>query len=471
MPNRSHPGPDQQELLLQFVRQLPVAVAMFDRGLRCLHASNRWGAIFGVGPAEMVGRAPQEVVPDFPDTWLSWMHRGLAGETLSAEEEQIEWQGRLMWIRWSISPWGTLDGLPAGVLVFVEDVTVGKAAQAALAQSEQEFRDLVESSPDGIARLDLDGRYLFANQRMADWGQVKTTDFPGRLLGSFAIPGIEFWQPIVQRVIQSKRPETVRYSSPAESGGRGVRVRLIPELLSDGAVDSVLVIATDISDLEQAESLATERESLIATMFEAAAQGIVGVDASGLIQVANGMAEGMFGYSSGELLNQPLDILIPDDCRRAHALHFAGFIQEAGKRPMDRNLPLSGRRKDGSVFPVDVSLSSARSRGVFLGVAFITDTSERERQNSALRSQQEELQKLKADLYAAEEAAARDLARELHDDITQRLAFLSIEIGKAAVEQDPAASILPRLRSFQSRIQQISEDVREISHRMHPSIL
>ncbi|MDE3197012.1 MAG: PAS domain S-box protein, partial [Acidobacteriota bacterium] len=123
-----------------------------------------------------------------------------------------------------------------------------------------------------------------------------------------------------------------------------------------------------------------------------------------------------------------------------------------------------GRRKDGSLFPVEVSLSQLSTESEMLSVGFVTDISVR-------RQQEEELRRLRAEVLSAEEDVAREIARELHDDVTQRLAFIAMEMGKLASEQALEAHLAGRCRAFQNRIREVSEDIRQLSHRMHPAIL
>ncbi|MCX6586046.1 MAG: response regulator [Acidobacteria bacterium] len=109
------------------------------------------------------------------------------------------------------------------------------------------------------------------------------------------------------------------------------------------------------------------------------------------------------------------------------------------------------------------------ARGV-LHVAVVTDVTVQKRQEQQLREAGEEIRKLGLWLLTAEEEAARALARELHDDITQRLALLSMEMSNRA--KDPASGALgPVLRGYQAQLLEISTGVRRISHQMHPAIL
>jgi PAS domain S-box-containing protein len=116
-------------------------------------------------------------------------------------------------------------------------------------------------------------------------------------------------------------------------------------------------------------------------LLEAAPDGVVIVGPDGLIQLVNSQAEELFGYGREELIGQPLGLLVPEHQRDEHAAQLEGFFQSPRTRPMGAGLDLVARRKDGSEFPVDISLSTIRTdRGVVVSAAVrdITDLIEAE---------------------------------------------------------------------------------------------
>jgi len=116
---------------------------------------------------------------------------------------------------------------------------------------------------------------------------------------------------------------------------------------------------------------------LVAALLESASQGILGMDQSGRIVLANPKALEMFGYQQEELLDATVEILIPESRRTAHARQRDDFFAHPRTRPMGIGMDLCGRRKDGKEFPVEVSLSYVRtSEGVF-AIAFVNDISQR----------------------------------------------------------------------------------------------
>jgi PAS domain S-box-containing protein len=100
-------------------------------------------------------------------------------------------------------------------------------------------------------------------------------------------------------------------------------------------------------------------------LLEAVPDAMVCVDADGRIAVINAQAERLFGYARDELIGQPVEILVPDQARKVHQLHRAGYIADPRSRPMGAGMELAARRRDGSTFPAEISLSASwQSPGV-----------------------------------------------------------------------------------------------------------
>ncbi len=99
----------------------------------------------------------------------------------------------------------------------------------------------------------------------------------------------------------------------------------------------------------------------------------------------------MFGYARDELLGQAVEVLLPERFRRRHPEHVAGYVAAPSLRPMGMGLELSARRKDGTEFPVEISLSPMESEQGVLVFSSIRDVTERKRMVEALRESEAQL--------------------------------------------------------------------------------
>jgi hypothetical protein len=128
-------------------------------------------------------------------------------------------------------------------------------------------------------------------------------------------------------------------------------------------------------------------------LLEAIPDAIVAVDGSGTILQVNSQTERLFGYDRGQLIGQKVEILVPARYRGEHEQHRGDFAQAPKVRRMGAGLDLYGRRRDGSEFPVEISLSPVAVERGSLILSAIRDISDRKRIEEDLRHAHEELEK------------------------------------------------------------------------------
>ncbi|HYO83487.1 MAG TPA: PAS domain S-box protein [Bryobacteraceae bacterium] len=140
-------------------------------------------------------------------------------------------------------------------------------------------------------------------------------------------------------------------------------------------------------------------EATTRALLESAAQAIIGVDSTGTIRIANVAVEQMFGYSREDLIGSQLETLLPEAIREQHRAHRGSYTSRPHPRPMGIGMDLTARRKDGTTFPVEVSLSSITDQDGTLSIAFISDISERKRAEDRLRSSEQHLRNVLDSLF------------------------------------------------------------------------
>ncbi len=317
----------------------------------------------------------------------------------------------------SLSPFQTDDGLI--ITSIIRDVSDRKSA-------DERFRGLMESAPDAMVIVDHEGRIVLVN------GQLEQLFGYGRdeLLG---------------RPVEILVPERYRRVHPEHRGGYFTDPRARPmgaglelhALRKDGSEfpaeislspmhtrDGVLVTAA-IRD-------ATDRRKVEAKfrgLLEAAPDAMVIVERSGRIVLVNSQTERLFGYRRDQLLGQPVEMLVPERFRARHPEHRFAYFEEPRPRPMGSGLQLYGLRRDGSEFPVEISLSPLETEEGILVTSAIRDVSERQalvREREA-RAEAEKLAGESARLYeAAQEARANAEAANCAKD--EFLSVLSHEL-------------------------------------------
>src|SRR5262245_54210170 len=236
---------------------------------------------------------------------------------------------------------------------------------------------------------------------------------------------------------------------------------------------SICVIATALLAavlIQRTKRRAAEKR--FRDVVESSFTGMLLVRRDGRIVLANIQVQRVFGYEKDELLGQPVESLFPERARDLHTADRERIFASPEARPMGTGCDLVGKRKDGSEFPLQIGLSPLRTaRGMFI-LASIIDLTERKRAERNLRSSRRELQRLTRRLLEAQEAERRRIARELHDDLNQSLALLSVEIELLARKPPESADdFLTQMQELNARVKDLSSTVHDLSHQLHPSKL
>ena len=129
------------EMLEHFVEYCPAALAMFDRKMRYIQASERWRSDYGPH-GDLKGKSHYELFPNIPETWKEAHRRGLAGEVVRNESDSFTMpDGSIHWIEWEVRPWRDRNGEVGGIVIYSAMITRRKQAEEALRESESRFRE------------------------------------------------------------------------------------------------------------------------------------------------------------------------------------------------------------------------------------------------------------------------------------------------------------------------------------------
>jgi PAS domain S-box-containing protein len=199
----------------------------------------------------------------------------------------------------------------------------------------------------------------------------------GKVAGYFVLLLSVMRLPSVDRLerIHAKRELALRCPEEDALGKSQAQLRLVEIGLNPIQTDEggfVLASIIDITERKRAE----ERFRLV---VEASPSAILMVNDQGLITLVNAQTEKLFGYERAELLDQPIEVLVPERYRDAHPGHRTGFFQTPSARAMGAGRDLFGRRKDGSQIPIEIGLNPINTdEGAFV-LASIIDITERKR--------------------------------------------------------------------------------------------
>ena len=163
---------------------------------------------------------------------------------------------------------------------------------------------------------------------------------------------------------------------------------ILYSVLTAAAFMGIYIILQIRKDLKTRES----NEKKFLALLDAAPDATVIVDTGGIIKMVNQQTERLFGYNKEEMVGHPVEILIPEQLRNIHTHHRDGFIKSAKVRSMGAGIELHAIRKDGSAFPVEISLSPIYIEGGMMVSAAVRDITERKKMETVLRKTNEELE-------------------------------------------------------------------------------
>ncbi len=152
-----------------------------------------------------------------------------------------------------------------------------------------------------------------------------------------------------------------------------------------------------------------ESETYFRTLLESAPDAMVIVDDQGKIVIVNGQTESMFGYKRKELLGRKIEMLLPDRLHKGHVAHRKTYAADSKIRPMGTRMDLLGKRKDGSEFPVEISLSPVKAASGTFVSSVIRDVTERKRMEQEIIAAQHAAERASKANSAFLAAASHDL--------------------------------------------------------------
>ena len=213
--------------------------------------------------------------------------------------------------------------------------------------------------------------------------------------------------------------------------GRIIDIALTISPIRDaaGRIVGASKIARDITDAKRAAAALIESEALLRSILDTVPDGMVVIDARGTVQSFSAAAEHMFGYSAEEVLGRNVSMLMPSPYRENHDGYLARYLATGERRIIGFGRVVTGQRKDGSVFPLELSVGEARSDGRRLFTGFVRDLTERQQTLNRLQELQTELSHVSRLTEMGQMASA--LAHELNQPLTAVMNYF--EVGAPAI--------------------------------------
>jgi len=264
------------------------------------------------------------------------------------------------------------------------------------------FRALIDAAPDGIVIVNQEGRIVLVNlqtEKLFGYARTELMEKPIEILVPERFRGKHRGHRAGFMNFQQLRPmgKGLELFGLRKDGTEfPVEISLSPIQTESGKMVSAAV--RDITDRKRIE----ER---FRTLLDSAPDAMVVVDQEGKIVLVNSQTEKLFGYMREELLGQPVEVLVPERFWAEHGKHRSKYVQHTQVRPMGVGLDLYGLRKDGTEFPVEISLSPQQTDEGILVSSTIRDVTQRRRVEDSLRQSEASFRAMVEGTYGVYRAA------------------------------------------------------------------
>ncbi|MGH9747271.1 MAG: PAS domain-containing sensor histidine kinase [Candidatus Acidiferrales bacterium] len=366
--------------------------AVFVRGLsdKILFWNRAAERLYGWQKEEVRGKTTHELLQtEFPrplsDIEAELFEKGVwEGELIHARRD-----GSTVTVssRWALRT--DQSGKPVSILISNRDITQRRADEQALRRSEELFRVLVSGVKDyAILMLDQEGKVISWNEGAERIKGYRPDEILGQHFSKFyPAEDIASGKPARELKIATETGQFEEDGWRVRKDGSQFWANVVVSALrsENGELRGFAKVTRDITERKRAESKFRD-------LLESAPDAIVIVNDQGRIVLTNAQTEKLFGYQRHELLDQPVEILVPHRFHGEHVGNRKNYAVSPRPRSMGAGLELYGRRKDGTEFPVEISLSPLETSEGKLISSAIRDVSERKKFAEALKASEERLQ-------------------------------------------------------------------------------
>lgn len=384
----------QNEEKLQFQAQLlnnvRESIIVTDLTGHIIYWSPASEILYGYSAEEVMGRLVNFIVePDEAEAEAARMRQAIETGYWTGQYWQKRKDGSSFWANTSLSLATDSTGKPFGLIGVDRDITALKEAQEQLYQREQEFKALVENSPDVINRFDRQLRHVYVNRAVEQVTGISPETLIGKTNENLGIPPdlLLRWNQQIERVFNTAEDQLIEFEFASTKGVKTYQSHFVPEYGRDGSVEFVMAVSRDITEIKEVKEALRSSRDFLDAVLETANEGITVSNQQGKFIIYNQKMQEITGYAKEEAEHPDyLSWIYPDYLHRAKALatRSAAF---RGKNISNQDWQIL--HKDGSTRTVLISTKLLTYDQQKWLISMVRDISDRYRTEEALRQSEE----------------------------------------------------------------------------------
>jgi len=370
-----------------------------------------------------------------------------------ADGWRVRQDGSTFWCSAVITPLLGEDGDIQGFTKIVRDATRQQQTREGLRHSNARLRSILDTVPASIMMLSHDGTIKYINHALS--GESNHDIAGANILDLLRPSDHAFCESQLRAVVENGESCQMEILLPGPPSSPMWCLINVGPIVQEEQITGLTLVGTDITRTKLAEEALEAREAHLQAVVDTAVESIVVINAEGIIFSFNPASEQIFGYKEDEVVGKNVKILMPGSHARHHDGYIRQYLETGEKKIIGIGREVTGRKKDGTTFPLDLAVSEFRHAGKRMFAGIIRDISERK--------------VLERHLSEAAEIEQQRIAQDLHDGLGSQLSGIALLATVLYRKLEAGASPQAELSGeLVNHVKDADSQLRRVAHGLMP---